>query len=117
VRADMVPLLPPETQLVLFRIIQESFNNIQRHSRASRASVTIEWEGAEVIVTISDNGKGFTLPRQLTEFAGQGKLGLTGMAERVQLIGGELEVASEQGKGTTVTVKVPIKLYCATGGQ
>jgi PAS domain S-box-containing protein len=117
VRADMIPLLPPETQLVLFRIVQESLNNIQRHSRASRASVTLEWEGAEVTVTISDNGKGFTLPRELTEFAGQGKLGLTGMAERAQLIGGHLEVASEQGKGTTVTVRVPIKLYCALGGK
>jgi two-component system sensor histidine kinase DegS len=117
VKTHMIPLLPPETQLVLFRIIQESLNNIQRHSRASQASVTLEWQGAEIRVTIADNGKGFSLPRQLTEFAGQGKLGLTGMVERAQLIGGELEVTSEKDKGTIVTVKVPIKLYAGTIGQ
>ena len=116
VKTDMMPLLPPETQLVLFRIVQECLNNVQRHSQASQASVTLEWEGAEVRVTIRDNGKGFTLPRQLTEFAGQGKLGLTGMVERAQLIGGELKVISQEGKGTTVTVTAPIRLYAWTGG-
>jgi PAS domain S-box-containing protein len=116
VKADVIPVLPPETQLVLFRIVQESLNNVQRHSGASEASVTVEWQGAETRVIISDNGKGFTLPRQLSEFAGQGKLGLTGMAERVQLIGGDLEVSSQEGKGTTIIVKVPTKLYAGSSG-
>jgi PAS domain S-box-containing protein len=111
VKTDVIPLLSPETQLVLFRIVQESLNNVHRHSRASEASVTVECQGDEIRVTISDNGKGFNLPRQLSEFAGQGKLGLTGMAERVQLIGGELEVISDEGKGTTIVVRVPTKLY------
>ena len=111
VKTDIIPLLPPETQLVLFRIVQESINNVHRHSGASEASITVECQGAEIRVTISDNGKGFKLPRQLSEFAGQGKLGLTGMEERVQLIGGELEVSSQEGKGTTIIVKAPTKLY------
>jgi len=111
VKADSIPLLPPETQLVLFRIVQESLNNVHRHSGASEASITVECQGAEIRVTISDNGKGFELPRQLSEFAGQGKLGLTGMAERVRLIGGELEVSSQIGKGTKIIVKAPTKLY------
>lgn len=114
VKADIIPLLPPETQLVLFRIVQEALNNVQRHSGASQASITVECQEAECRVTISDNGKGFKLPRQLSEFAGQGKLGLTGMAERVQLIGGELEVSSQEGKGTTIVVKVPTKLYAGS---
>jgi len=111
VKTDIIPLLPPETQLVLFRIVQESINNVHRHSGASEASIMVECQGAEIRVTISDNGKGFKLPRQLSEFAGQGKLGLTGMEERVQLIGGELEVSSQEGKGTTIIVKAPTKLY------
>jgi two-component system sensor histidine kinase DegS len=116
VKIDATPLLPPETQLVLFRIIQESLNNVQRHSGASQASITLECQGVETRVTIADNGKGFAPPSQLSEFAGQGKLGLTGMAERAQLIGGELEVSSQPGKGTTVTVKVPTKLHMGASG-
>jgi len=116
VSTGIIPVLPPETQLVLFRIIQESLNNVHRHSGASEASVTVACEGAEIRVTISDNGKGFTLPRQLSEFASQGKLGLTGMAERVQLIGGELEVSTQEGKGTTIVVTVPTKLHAAGNG-
>jgi two-component system sensor histidine kinase DegS len=110
VKIDTIPPLPPETQLVLFRIIQEALNNISRHSGASQAQITMECEEAEVRVTISDNGKGFELPTQLSDFAGHGKLGLTGMAERAHLIGGELEVSSQIGKGTTIIVKAPTKL-------
>jgi PAS domain S-box-containing protein len=116
VKTDIIPLLPPETQLVLFRIVQEALNNVHRHSGASEAGITAECRGDEVRVTISDNGKGFELPQQLSDFAGQGKLGLTGMAERVRLIGGELEVSSQEGKGTTIVVKVPTKLYAGSTG-
>ena len=111
VKTDNIPLLPPETQLVLFRIVQESLNNVHRHSGASEASIMVECQGAEVSVTINDNGKGFELPQQLSDFAGQSKLGLTGMAERARLVGGGLEVNSQIGKGTTIIVKAPTKLY------
>ena len=111
VKVDTMPPLPPETQLVLFRIVQEALNNVHRHSGASEACITVECQEAEVRVTISDNGKGFELPQQLSDFAGQGKLGLTGMAERAQLVGGELEVISQIGKGTKIIVKAPTKLY------
>jgi len=116
VNADIIPPLPPETQLVLFRIVQEALNNVHRHSGASEASATVECRGDEIRVTISDNGKGFKPPRQLSEFASQGKLGLTGMVERVQLIGGELKVTSQEGKGTTIMVKVSTKLHAGSGG-
>ena len=111
VQTDTVPPLPPETQLVLFRIIQEALNNIQRHSGASEASITVTCQGNEIRVTISDNGKGFELPEQISDFTRRGKLGLTGMAERVRLIGGEFEVSSQTGKGTRLMVKAPMKLY------
>jgi len=111
VKTDAVPPLPPETQLVLFRIVQEALNNVHRHSGASEASITVECHEAEVRVTVNDNGKGFELPRQLSDFASQGKLGLTGMLERARLIGGELEVSSQIGEGTKIIVQTPTKLY------
>jgi signal transduction histidine kinase len=106
-----MPPLAPETQLVLFRIAQEALNNVQRHSGASEATVTIRCQDDQLTMTIGDNGKGFELPQQLSDFAGQGKLGLAGMAERVRLIGGELQVSSQIGKGTTIVVKASTKLY------
>jgi PAS domain S-box-containing protein len=117
VNTDVLPLLSPETELVLFRIVQEAVNNVHRHSAASEATVMVQRHGDEIRVTISDNGKGFKLPQQLSEFAGQGKLGLTGMAERVQLVGGKLEVSSQEGKGTTIAVRVPANLYAASSGS
>ncbi|OGN95381.1 MAG: hypothetical protein A2Z77_03875 [Chloroflexi bacterium RBG_13_51_36] len=114
VKTDSAPPLPPETQLVLFRIVQESLNNVHRHSGASEANITLQYQGDEIRVTIGDNGKGFKPPRQLSEFASQGKLGLTGMAERVQLVGGKLEVHSQEGRGTTIVVRVPTRLYAGT---
>jgi two-component system sensor histidine kinase DegS len=117
VNIDVIPPLSPETQLVLFRIVQEALNNVYRHSGASEATVAVQCQGNEVRVTISDDGRGFELPQQLSEFAAQGKLGLTGMGERVQLIGGRLEVSSRRGQGTTVMVRVPAKLYAAGTGS
>jgi len=111
VATEATPPLPPETQLVIFRIVQEALNNVQRHSGATRASVTLECRDSEIRVTITDNGDGFELPRDLSEFARRGKLGLTGMEERIRLIGGNVEVSSQTGKGTTVSVTAPIRLH------
>jgi len=59
-------------------------------------------------MTIKDNGKGFELPERVGDLAKSGKLGLVGMQERVQLIGGKLALYSKPGEGTTVTVEDPI---------
>ena len=112
VKTDAIPPLPSETQLVLFRIAQEALRNIHRHSEASEADITLEYQEDEdkVKMTITDNGQGFELPKYLSDFVRQGKLGLTGMTERIQLVGGELEVASQIGKGTKIVVETPTKL-------
>ena len=100
--------LPPETELVLFRIAQEALRNVWKHSGASKAWVTVEFGDDKVILSIKDNGKGFELPERIGDLATVGKLGLAGMQERAQLIGGRLTIQSELGKGTTVTAEVPI---------
>jgi signal transduction histidine kinase len=96
-------------QLLLFRIVQEALNNIRRHTDASMALVTVEFGTNETLLSISDNGKGFELPERMSDMAGSGKLGLAGMQERAQLLGGRLNISSQPGKGTTVTVRLPIK--------
>jgi len=98
---------PPETELIMFRIVQEALRNVWKHSKASRAWVAVEFGDDKTVLTITDNGKGFELPEKIEDMASAGKLGLAGMQERAQLIGGRLMLESELGKGTTVTVEVP----------
>ena len=107
--------LIPEIEVMLFRIAQEAVSNIWRHSQASTAELVIEFSDALVRLNIGDDGKGFRLPQRVVDMAGLGKLGLTGMHERAKLLGGNLTLTSKQGKGTTVTVEVPLKAFNGGG--
>jgi signal transduction histidine kinase len=96
----------PEVELLLFRIVQEALNNIRRHAHASETQALMEFTEGKVKVTITDNGRGFTLSGNVDDLPRSGKLGLAGMHERVRLLGGIIEVKSELGKGTTLIVEV-----------
>jgi len=98
----------PEAELVLFRIVQEALRNVWRHSGASRAEVGVEFGAGTVRVYVRDDGKGFEVRREMGASAKDGKLGLAGMEERARLLGGRLDVDSKPGKGTTITVDVPV---------
>jgi len=98
----------PEAELILFRIVQEALRNIAKHAQASRAEVKVEFDKHRVRATISDNGIGFELPQSLGDLVQTGKLGLAGMQERIQLLGGSLRLKPEVGKGTTIVADVPI---------
>jgi len=99
--------LPGELELVLFRIAQEALRNVWKHAQANEAEVTVEFGEATTRVTISDNGKGFEPPEKVGNLARDGKLGMAGMHERAQLIGGNLTVRSKPGKGTSISVELP----------
>jgi PAS domain S-box-containing protein len=98
--------LPEETELELFRIIQEALRNVWRHSQATRAEITVEFNHDKTKITVSDNGKGFDIPQRIGDLAKDGKLGLAGMQERIRLIGATLKVKSQPGKGTSITVEL-----------
>jgi PAS domain S-box-containing protein len=100
--------LPAETQLLIFRIAQEAVNNIRRHAQASEATIRLEFLNDRLELTVIDNGKGFEVPKRLGDLAGLGKLGLAGMQERTQLLKGELIISSKVGRGTRLSVVVPI---------
>jgi two-component system sensor histidine kinase DegS len=100
--------LPPEAELALFRIVQEALNNVRKHSQASQVVTVVEFGDGSVRITMSDNGQGFELPGRTGDLATTGKLGLIGMHERARLLDGTLTVHSEPGKGTTITVDVPV---------
>jgi signal transduction histidine kinase len=107
VKGDPIQL-KPELELTLYRIVQEALTNVRRHSQATKAHVNLLLESGRVELTIQDNGVGFKIPQNSDGLTKRGKLGLIGMQERAQLLGGRLTVESEPGVGTKLCIIVPL---------
>jgi signal transduction histidine kinase len=101
--------LPADVELMLFRITQEAFTNIHKHSHATNANVKLISLENNVRIVIADNGKGFELPKKIDSLTKLGKLGLVGIKERVELLKGNIVIWSEPGKGTTLSLDFPLK--------
>lgn len=99
--------LEGDAETHLYRIAQEALNNIVKHAQAKHVTVMLERRDNSVILVVEDDGKGFD-PVEKARSADSGKsLGLIGMSERAALVGGEVEIESARGKGTTIYVRVP----------
>ena len=95
--------LRPEAAVALFRIAQEALNNAAKHSSAKRITVGLEEKEGELVLSVSDDGKGFD-----PAAAPRGRWGMTTMRERAEAAGGSLSVDSSLGQGTTVRAAVPL---------
>jgi len=105
--------LSPENEVSLFRIVQEALNNVRKHSKATKASINLDFSNEDIRITIKDNGKGFSVPKTVGSLAGKGKLGLIGMQQRAKFLNGVFQISSEAGKGTTVSITIrsgPLKI-------
>jgi signal transduction histidine kinase len=91
---------------VLFRIAQEALTNVARHAKASRVEVNIQKRPDGVSMKIWDNGKSFAVDTVMNG-KGRKRLGLLGMRERLEMVGGRFAVESALGKGTTITAQIP----------
>ena len=102
--------LPEATELVLFRVLQESLTNVHRHSGAKRADVSLQTVGGQVILRVRDYGKGMpaAVVQSLREDGSGGGVGLAGMTERIREIGGKLEINSG-ASGTEIVVRLPVR--------
>ncbi len=98
--------LPMPVRLALFRICQEALNNVSKHARAHHVKIVLRL-GETVQLSIHDDGQGFRPPRRWLDLEREGHLGLSGLAQRAEAIGGHLEVLSAPGEGTTVRVVAP----------
>ncbi|HZW04358.1 MAG TPA: PAS domain-containing protein, partial [Anaerolineaceae bacterium] len=99
--------LPERVRAALFRIFQEGIGNIVRHSHATEASVRLFFEGGRAILEVEDNGVGFAPPADWLTYARNGQLGLAGIRERVEGLGGSMELKSSPGNGTRLCVQIP----------
>jgi two-component system sensor histidine kinase DegS len=102
--ADVGERLPAAVESALFRIVQEAVNNVLRHAQAQHVSVTLTRDAEQVKLRVADDGQGFD-----TQIPRTGRhVGLWSMRERVEQLGGQFEVQSVPGQGTTVTTVVPL---------
>jgi len=101
-------ILSAEKNLAFFRIYQESIRNAIRHANTNHIWVRLYEESGYVTLEIEDHGRGFGVPSKWVDFARQGHLGILGIAERAEAIGGQLEVISKPGQGSMVRVSTPV---------
>jgi two-component system, NarL family, sensor kinase len=109
--------LPADTELTLYRILQEALENVEQHARARHVAVRLTQRGAFVQLMIHDDGVGFEPDHHPAKPKGEGGLGLLGMRERAAYVGGALEVKSALGKGTTIRAQIPYSRGRAGGAE
>jgi PAS domain S-box-containing protein len=99
--------LPSNSESSLYRVIQEAVSNINRHSGAKKAVITISFSRNTVSVHIGDDGIGFDTEEMIKLKDGHRGLGLLGMRERIEFMGGQLNIKSRPGKGTKIDIDIP----------
>lgn len=97
-----IPRLDDQTELVIYRVAQESLTNVVRHARAKRATVSLRAEDGNVVLRVTDDGRG------MPDGVPSGTVGISGMRERALLAGGTLRITSEPGAGTEVRLTIPV---------
>ncbi|MDB6168391.1 MAG: putative Hybrid sensor histidine kinase, partial [Verrucomicrobia bacterium] len=103
-RLDEIAYLSDAQNTAVFRILQEALTNIVRHAGATRVEVSLQAAAGQLTLQVHDNGRGVTA----AELADRKAIGLLGMQERAQILGGEVTITGAAGQGTTVRVQIPI---------
>jgi PAS domain S-box-containing protein len=100
--------VPGEVAIAAFRVIQEALTNVLRHAQAQHIWIELSQDGGAMELLVRDDGVGFDVAETLDWAANRGHLGLLGMKERVQILGGHLEVDSKPGLGTRIRLSLPL---------
>lgn len=104
-----------EIATACFRVAPESLTNVARHARAKNVRVELRQSDSELELIVSDDGIGFDVSASRIRAIGGASIGLLGMTERVQLVGGQIEITSEPSKGTTIHARFPTTTQSARG--
>jgi two-component system NarL family sensor kinase len=100
--------LPADTELALYRVLQETLHNVEKHASARHVTVRLTKPGSFVQLTINDDGIGFDPTHRLLRRKGTGGFGLLGMRERAAYAGGILKVKSILRVGTEIEIRIPL---------
>lgn len=116
-KLDTETTIPSEASTALYRVIQEALTNVAKHSRANRVSVIIEIRKDLVLVIVEDQGVGFNADSSFQNTGTRLPLGLLGMKERIESVGGSFEIESASGSGTTIYGRIPVNVNGDNDGQ
>ncbi len=105
--SDRSDQLDSAKRTAFFRLAQEALTNVARHAHASHVKFTVQRLAGAIAMEIIDNGRGFQMDRVLIA-RGNNRLGVLGMRERVQMVGGQFELESTPGAGTTIRARIPL---------
>ena len=103
--------LPSSVESAVYRIAQEALNNVRKHATASQATLRLDFWDDYLRIEINDNGKGFNVAQTLESAIAQQHMGLLGMKQRVEWLGGDFKVENNQSTGTTIAVRLPIETF------
>ncbi len=101
--------LPSTVEIAAYRVIPEALNNVRKHAGATKVDVRLEFLKEKLLVGISDNGKGFDLSRTMDSAVDVGHVGLVGMKQRAEMLGGDITIKTGEGGGTSVLLTLPIQ--------
>jgi signal transduction histidine kinase len=107
---DVDALVGADAQIILYRIVQEALTNVRKHAQARRVSLSVDTNKDRLAVVVEDDGTGFDAEVVTARGATDRGLGLATMEERARMLGGSLSIASAMGKGTRLTLRVPVPL-------
>ncbi len=106
---DLGHLFRGDSQIMIYRIIQEALANIGKHAQADKACVRVEEEGETMTFVIEDNGRGFDPGAVDVKNPSEKGLGLATMRERARILGGSLEISGRKGRGTRLVLRIPVE--------
>jgi signal transduction histidine kinase len=101
--------LSSEINICLFRVAQEALMNVYKHAEADAAEVELRSENGGILFSVADQGKGFLLSSTVSSAKDRNRLGLLSMKERVESIGGKVEIDAEKGRGCSIRVTIPVR--------
>ena len=101
--------LPSSMEIAVYRMVQEALTNVRKHADATKVNLRLQFQADELLVEIRDNGRGFNLSLTLDSAISVGHMGLLGMRQRAEALGGDITIKTGEGTGTTIILSLPIQ--------
>jgi len=101
--------LPSSVEIAVYRLVQEALTNVRKHANATKVNLRLQFQADKLLVEVRDNGGGFNLSQTLGSAVSVGHMGLLGMKQRVETLGGDISIKTSKGAGTTISLSLPLR--------